>query len=319
MARMIDQIRAGGKLAAPWFVAPNYAHTWRTHTGKIVDLLKDPAMPVLVIDNVSEYYYQGTDQEFWDLTRDFPNLAPPYERMWFESRMQRKIHSKECGDTDVTDIVGKEARVGVFIQAVDPANARMEDTGMPPDLEDLEIRAKAKWFLWCELFINYDLGMDREHGVIAQGSHGSIFMAVDEHGAIVRRPWIQSYLPSDADQTVAEPLKGLMNWLHPAFLAISFLHCKNVRMEDHAMDKPLAKKFRLKHNCEPVKWKTLVIEPLREILRGEGRSGQVGLAKAMHICRGHFRDYREGAGLFGKYHQVVWHPSIVRGSKGKGD
>jgi hypothetical protein len=36
----------------------------------------------------------------------------------------------------------------------------------------------------------------------------------------------------------------------------------------------------------------------------------------MHICRGHFKDYREGRGLFGKYHQLVWHPSLVRGTKG---
>ena len=35
----------------------------------------------------------------------------------------------------------------------------------------------------------------------------------------------------------------------------------------------------------------------------------------MHICRGHFRDYREGKGLFGKYHKLVWTPATVRGTK----
>jgi hypothetical protein len=83
------------------------------------------------------------------------------------------------------------------------------------------------------------------------------------------------------------------------------------------MDAPLAKKFRQKHNREPAKWKTLVIEPLKQILRGEGRSGTLGLAKAMHICRGHFRDYREGRGLFGKYHGEFWQPAHVKGTKGK--
>jgi hypothetical protein len=37
----------------------------------------------------------------------------------------------------------------------------------------------------------------------------------------------------------------------------------------------------------------------------------------MHICRGHFRDYREGKGLFGKYKQLVWTPMTVRGTRGK--
>jgi hypothetical protein len=37
-----------------------------------------------------------------------------------------------------------------------------------------------------------------------------------------------------------------------------------------------------------------VIEPLRQILRTQGRAHEHGIAKAMHICRGHLRDYREG-------------------------
>ena len=39
------------------------------------------------------------------------------------------------------------------------------------------------------------------------------------------------------------------------------------------------------------------------------------MTRAMHICRGHFKDYRQGKGLFGRYHQLVWQPAIVRGSK----
>ena len=37
----------------------------------------------------------------------------------------------------------------------------------------------------------------------------------------------------------------------------------------------------------------------------------------MHICRGHFADYREGRGLFGKYKVQVWMPATVRGTRGK--
>jgi hypothetical protein len=101
-------------------------------------------------------------------------------------------------------------------------------------------------------------------------------------------------------------------------LAVSFLHCKNVTLVDHAVDAPLAKKWKARHGFSPTPYHTLVIEPLKAILRGQGGAGQgTGLAKAMHICRGHFADYREGRGLFGKYKQVVWIPSMVRGTKGK--
>lgn len=112
-------------------------------------------------------------------------------------------------------------------------------------------------------------------------------------------------------------MKSLMTWIHPVLLAVSFLHCKNVVLQDESVPKPLAKKYHLKTGQWPVRYKTLVIEPLKQILRHEGGSDRNGLAKAMHICRGHFRDYRQGPGLFGKYHQLVWSPMTVRGTKGK--
>jgi hypothetical protein len=96
------------------------------------------------------------------------------------------------------------------------------------------------------------------------------------------------------------------------------LHCKkNVTLVENKVDAPLARKYKQRHGITPTAYKTLVVEPLKQILRSEGRSGEVGLQKALHICRGHFRDYREGRGLFGKYHQLVWTPMSVRGTKGK--
>jgi hypothetical protein len=319
MARMIDQIRAGGGLAAPWLVHPSMGEEWRRHASFVVQGLRSPALPVVVIDNVAEYYYQGSDQEHWDFRKDFPNMAPPWPTFWCEHKMARKVHSKERGDTDMSDFIGPNARVGVLVHAADPKNVTL--AGKVPDA----IAQQGKWFLWIELFLAYDYiggpswrveGMRKEN-VVAEGPHGSIFMVIDERGALVEKPWMQSHLPQDADERDKNVLKSFTQWLHPTFLAISFLHCKNVKTEDHAMDKPLAKKFRSRYAIEPARWKTLVIEPLKQILQQEGKAGTAGLAKAMHICRGHFRDYREGRGLFGKYHGQFWQPSVVRGTRGK--
>lgn len=309
MPRMIDQIRAGGKLAAPRCVAPPFQRDWIKHVSRLAEVLRAPDLPVLEISNVSDYYYTGTDQEYFDLLKDFPNLAPPYRMFWSEHRMARRIRSAEEGDTDMTNVIGPNARIGVFVCALNPSECTVADL---PDA----FRDKGKWYLWCELFINYD-AQTQDRDIIAEGPHGSIFLCVDERGALLEKPWMQCYLRDDASDAEREVMQGFMSWLHPTFLAVSFLHCKNVRVEEHSMDKPLAKKFRAKHNnLQPVKWKTLVIEPLRQILRQEGKSHEVGLAKALHICRGHFRDYREGRGLFGKLHGVFWTPSVVRGTHG---
>ena len=65
-------------------------------------------------------------------------------------------------------------------------------------------------------------------------------------------------------------------------------------------------------------FKTLEIEPMKRILRTEGQSEKTGLRQALHICRGHFKDYSKGGGLFGKYKGLYWWESQVRGSVSEG-
>ncbi len=63
----------------------------------------------------------------------------------------------------------------------------------------------------------------------------------------------------------------------------------------------------------------LEIEPMKEILRTEGRSAQVGLKRALHICRGHFATYSPEKSLFGKYAGTFWKPQHIRGTKERGE
>lgn len=297
MPRLIDDLRApDARWAKPHFVPEQLQDAWTNIAKHTRSLLMDPALPVLLIDNVAEFYYTS-DQEYWDLRDDFPNLAPPYPAFWAECRLIAKIHSKECGDHDLTSLI-PHGRVGVLIHAVDPKQAKGE--GIPEH---------AKWILWCELFVDFG----RRNGITADGPHGSVFLCIDEHGVIIEKPWMQSL----ADERDGDMMVKYMTWFNPVFLAISFMHCKNVVVVDNEVPKPLAKKYHRRTGIHPCRYKTLVIEPLKQILRTQGRSGEVGLQKALHICRGHFKDYREGRGLFGRYHQLVWQPSIVRGSKGK--
>ena len=299
MPRLIDDMRApGARWQKPHFVQPDKEQAWRKIVEYVHGAIKDPALPVLLIDNVADYYY-ASDQEYWDLRRDFPNLAPPYPAFWVESKMARKIHSKECGDTDMASIV-PHGRIGSLIHGLDPAAWTGQD-----------IPENTRWILWCELFIDYG-----ERDATVTGPHGSMFMCVDSDGAIIETPWIQSL----TDEKYHPYVRSYITFLYPAFLAMSFLHCKNVTVVEEQVPKPLAKKYAARHGIQPTRYKTLVIEPLKKILRHEGGAHEHrNIQKALHICRGHFRDYREGRGLFGKYHQLVWQPSIVRGAKGKGE
>jgi hypothetical protein len=104
--------------------------------------------------------------------------------------------------------------------------------------------------------------------------------------------------------------------LYPMWLALSFLHCKNVTLatEDpcHSRKPP-----RKGEACRRLHYKVLNIQPMQEVLRREGGQAQHGLKKALHICRGYFKDYRERS-LFGKYQGLFWWEAHVRGASTHG-
>jgi hypothetical protein len=295
VSRLIDDIRDRG-VRAPWFIDPGKHSQWAKHNRTILDMIS-PDLPVICANNVAEYYYSGNDQEYWDLTQHFPCLTPPFPAMWIEHRIPAMIRSKAKGDLRV-DMPG--CRAGVMM-----LSAKRDNVDVIGDMPD-----NVEWIVACDVFIDYGA---RGHGGI-DGSPGTIFIAVDKEGAIVGTPWSQTHCaPKHGEQLI----QSLAGWLHPAFLAVCFMHCKNVTMDRNEPPPKLAKKYREKHGFDPSVIHTLVIEPMRAVLRKEGRSGEVGAARALHICRGHFRDYRQGAGLFGKYNIRIWQEARVRGTKGE--
>ncbi len=111
-------------------------------------------------------------------------------------------------------------------------------------------------------------------------------------------------------------------YFHTAMLSISFMHCKNVALQD--VKPPLktihnkAQKRRGEKPYQPLPYKVLQIQPMKADIKQTQQQHGVGTAKALHIARGHFRDYQEGRGLFGKYHGRYWVPMHVRGGSEHG-
>ena len=299
MPRLIDDLRSknGARVAIPNWVLPRNERAWTEYALHAMSVVNDPDMPVLLTDNVANYFYTQSDQEHWSIDRDFPNIAPPFPKFWVEWKMVMTIHSKDEGDTDVSKLLPQGGRVGQMFVALDPSEVKGEN-----------IPGNCKWIYWCDMWTDY-----HQPGITAVGPQGATFICDDDQGRAIGNPWMHSYGGDD----VIEILKNMMAWYNPTLLAISFLHCKNVTLVDNVVDAPLAKKWASKHGGQrPVAYKTLIIEPLKAILRKEGRAHEHGLQKALHICRGHFADYTGGRGLFGKYHGKFWIPSVVRGTRG---
>jgi len=106
--------------------------------------------------------------------------------------------------------------------------------------------------------------------------------------------------------------------IFPVLLSMSFMNCKNVEIIQHKPPQKVTQK-RLKRNKEPrTTYYTLEITPMKKVLETEGRIDEIGLQRALHICRGHFKDYSHSNGLFGKYKGRYWWNSAVKGTAQSG-
>jgi hypothetical protein len=91
------------------------------------------------------------------------------------------------------------------------------------------------------------------------------------------------------------------------------MHCKNVALTDGTKSVAPSEKWLRRQGQMPIKYHVLDINPMKEVLRTEGNIGENGIKKALHICRGHFKTYREDKPLFGHTVGTVWCPSHARG------
>jgi hypothetical protein len=103
-----------------------------------------------------------------------------------------------------------------------------------------------------------------------------------------------------------------------AFMAFGFAHCKNVSTMAVALPRSLRRRMAREDSTPKTKVYTLNIKPMQKVLATQGQVGSVGIKQALHICRGHFKTYAEGKGLFGKLHGTYWWPQMVRGDQQHG-
>lgn len=197
MPRLIDDIRAG-ELVAPFFVGSSGIKNWRRVVAQLRPMLGNAELPVIPIDDVISFYYEGNDQETWNIDRDFPNLKPPHTQYWAEGRMPKRIISRQRGDSDVGALV-PEGRMGFLVPALAPKNVVGRD-----------IPANTSSILWMELFIDYG------HGRI-EGPHGSVFYPLNATGELTENPVMQSYV----EPGHTEEMHSYMAWFYPVLLAIS--------------------------------------------------------------------------------------------------
>jgi hypothetical protein len=120
---------------------------------------------------------------------------------------------------------------------------------------------------------------------------------------------------SEQDQKTIQ--RFWMRLLVPWLVAVSLTHCKNVTIHRQSTPTKVARKRR-KNGKRSIDYHVLEIKPMQRVVEQAGSKGD-SLQKRLHICRGHFKDYREGRGLFGQHHGLFWWNMHARGDVTAGE
>lgn len=240
------------------------------------------AIPIR-IQNVADYLFLETDQDDFQLNHDFPNLAPPWPIFFMSYKMPSRVQLKNKWQPNPS--------AGVEYGLLFAAD---------------EDRATGGWSVRSVIWAA-QLPQTVMQGIIWRISREGECLSAEG------TPFAgdtMTYLATPifrwpTGEVLLERRIELQPFFAP-FLAISFCHCKNVDILREPVPPKVKAKRERTHGWSPDAWHALKIEPMRRQLRGAGANEPGGLKRALHITRGHFKDYREGRGLFGKVHGMWW-------------
>jgi hypothetical protein len=264
-------------------------------------------------DYIEEYYSSG-----WpDWGRVFPTIVSPWPNVFIQDRI-RDAHDG-----------GTPAAVGVHVQV----RAATTCPPAPPEVRAGWDEVPVRWMMRVTAFggarngpgRRFPLSMDIP--VLANGSpwiwDGAI---ADEHMVSEDNTWDneqvvafqaevdeseQEFLDVWEEEHDAQADVFVMQRATLALFTFALLGCKNVSTQVVEPPEKLVRKHA-KRGRQMFRFHVLEIESMTG--RGGGAArGAAGGAAVLHICRGHFKDYRE-KGLFGRNKGIYWWDQQMRGS-----
>jgi len=256
---------------------------------------------LVVIDNVAEYFFTQRIDDFFSVS-DFPCVMLPFELSFFEFR----IPGRDKGWIGCNE-------VGVLLGMQKPDTRSLE-------YPEILGQPGVEFYLSGYYFI-------RQPGLRKTGLVAEFLLPVGKDGQIIspNNDKIHAVTNLFMSGLKEKEIEGNLKFIHqfvnfPTFLALSFMHCRNVTKELVEPPPKLSKSHLKKRGRPLLRYYVLQIDHMKSVLEHEGHAGTDGLKRALHICRGYFATYgKDGKGLlFGKLSGRYWIPMHVRGTAKEG-
>lgn len=258
------------------------------------------------ISNVADYLYLGTPQEEWDLFADFPGAIPPFSETWLEWRLPTTTNSN-----------GR-------IVPLTPSQV-FDKQGCFMAIEDLDADTLKANAIMCHAARNGVLFIGavccfcirkRDGAPISANNASMIDVAMGHTTAEVGYaiPGVNDRFRREArsDPSIGEYLHEECSMLYPAMLALSLMNCRNVKVRDVANTRQLIRQADREGKPISRSYKVIEIQPF--IQQAAAETGDHGYSReAAKIIRGHFKDYTQGEGLFGRLKGRFWWAQQLHG------
>lgn len=253
--------------------------------------------PVILANNVADYVWGN--KKTIDRA-NFPNIAPPFNRMFVEFGVP-----VEGG--------GRLPPFGFVVTAYDlDSDPEYRQLKMPPVINgakfNMDVIQEAKWSCVVQAFIDPSIGATKE------GEYEWRYY-VSPTGKMMR-------LSLDVDTSVLSRKTGVYKQSNPmidrllnsmfdtVLMTITFMHSKNVELIEQIPPPKLSKKAEKRYGQALTRYSVIKVNPMRTLKRATGDE-DIEVVKSqsnrpMSIVRGHFKDFRDGKGLFGKYKDIYW-------------
>jgi len=274
------------------------------------------------IQNVRDYYIEHWKEHTWDQIRSFTCVKLPFPKILFA--YDHGFKNPETGGVTL-----RHVNVGVAKCSVE--NFLLKASEDKVDLGDT---------IHVIHTLEPDSVIEARMAVDGRSLPGQWHVFIDKMGKVLTNEeqhlgWIWTRDPTDT-----KLLQRLIRmdgryedteWLEEfessicrhgsiALAAVQFMNCKNVEVLDNPPSRQQRRAAERERKPVPATYKTLLIHPLgkpRRVVR-QG-AGEVVAGVSLHICRGHFKDFRVGPGLGRAHvHGVWWWSPMVRGTSERG-
>lgn len=262
------------------------------------------------VSAVAEWYLKESEIESFDMRSQFPNAVSPFKAAVYEYRMPMVWKVKVDGKWKLVDqrYPGK-ARAGMLVLQTKLPDGYTGET--PPEQKALTtLRSRfpgeiPRFLQTVHMFIGDENTF--KHTV-------TCLNYADENGLLLGGT-VDSHV-SDTHQS--DDVHCLIrSCSFPVYFGISLMHCKNVHLVDDTEHHVNEKKLK-RRGLPIIKYKVISIDSMRKQAAGAAGATGNSVLMAMHIARGHWKDYTQGKGLFGRIKGRFWWEDYVRGDEKAG-